>query len=253
MADQSQDLADVPAVILCGGLGTRLRSVVADRAKAVALIGDQPFLALQLKWLWAQGIRTTWLAAGYHAESIRTLLPEITPKGMTLHLICEPHPLGTGGAILNLWEQVEGEVVMVLNGDSMVAADLKAFFAFHRHNNAQISVLASAVEDASAFGVLTLNEKNQILSFSEKKGTGAGLVNAGVYLFQKTSFPGLLSNESLVPGQAFSLENDFFRRLSPAGFLAYVQAGHFLDIGTPVSYADAQVDLGRYLHIDDGT
>jgi D-glycero-alpha-D-manno-heptose 1-phosphate guanylyltransferase len=221
------------AIILAGGLGTRLRSVVADLPKAMAPVNGRPFLAYLLDALIAAGFDSAILAVGYKSEQIRTHFGE-RYRSLPLRYSVETEPLGTGGAIKLAMEQVDTTTVFVLNGDTYVELDYQAMLAAHNEAKAALTVAVHAVPDASRYGALDIVD-GRIHGFLEKGCAGPGSINAGVYV---------LSRDLLTPynlPRAFSFETDFLvprvREIRP---LAFRTQGIFIDIGVPEDYVRAR-------------
>ena len=217
------------ALILCGGLGTRLRSVVADRPKALASSGDDPFLTLQVRFLMRYGVRRCILCTGHMSEQIESWRG---PEGCTIIISRETEPLGTGGAVAQAFQHVQSDPFLVLNGDSFCNVALDRFST----EDGPASIVVAPVEDTSRFGRVNFDSNRYILSFDEKaNATGAGWINAGIYRFTRAAF------DRAAPQTArFSLEREVFPRLIAAGLRAFqAEAGSFIDIGTPESYARA--------------
>jgi len=224
------------AIVLAGGLGTRLRSVVADRPKAMAEVGGQPFLAHVLDQLAASGFETAILAVGYRAEQIRAHFG-VCHRQLQLRYSAEDEPLGTGGAIVAALRNATSNDVFVVNGDTFVDVDHQAMEAAHRDGRSAVTIAVHAVADVERYGALDL-DGSRIRGFLEKGRRGAGWINAGVYVLARS----LLERRAL-PAR-FSFESDFLvprvRELCP---LAFITEGMFIDIGVPEDYARAQTLL----------
>lgn len=219
------------AIILAGGFGTRLRSVIPDLPKPMAPIHDKPFLAHLLIYLKAQGITDIILSLHYQAEKITEYF-QSQYEGLRITYTTEEKPLGTGGAIINaLTHYHHKQPIFVLNGDTMVKMNYQTMLA--QHNNAQISMALRHVDDCSRYGKVLTNE-NRIIEFKEKGEPGSGYINAGVYLIQ----PDLFAQYSLP--QQFSLEQDFiFPHIAKINAQAFITEDYFIDIGIPEDYARA--------------
>lgn len=222
------------AIVLAGGLGTRLKAVVPDLPKPMAPIRGRPFLAYVLDCLAKNGVRRVVLSTGYRAEAVQAHFGQ-RYGGVDLAYSIEAHPLGTGGATRRALAQTAGEDVFVVNGDTLMPLDYAAMRDAHRAGGGAITVAVREVADTGRFGRVTLSAGGEIEAFAEKAGGGPGLINAGVYLLQRALFDGHALPE------AFSLETDFLgprvRELRAAAFLA---RGWFVDIGIPEEYARAQ-------------
>jgi NDP-sugar pyrophosphorylase family protein len=227
--------SEITAVILAGGLGTRLRSEVADRPKALAQVSGKPFLEIILGQLEKFSIRKAVICVGYMGEQIESQYGS-SFQSIEISYSHERSLLGTGGAMRYALDLVKTVLILGLNGDSFCDYNLSEFITFHKQKNARASLLLSPATDVSAFGSVALNEDNQITSFIEKSAAaGTGLVNAGVYLIDP-----LLLRE-IQPGRVFSLEKDIFPGWVGRDFYGYPSSSNlFIDIGTPKSYRQAQ-------------
>ncbi|HWG44466.1 MAG TPA: nucleotidyltransferase family protein [Gemmataceae bacterium] len=231
----AETLADVTGVILAGGLGTRLRSRIADRPKVLAPVHGRPYLAYLLDQLAGAGLRNVVLLTGYLAEQIRSEFGD-SYAHLRLAYSVEPSPLGTAGALRQALPHLLTPTVLLLNGDSYCAASLFDFREFHNRQGADFSLVLTPVEDCSRYGKVCLGPDDRVLRFEEKsQGAGAGWVNAGIYLLSRSLI------EEIPTGDSVSLERDMFPTWAADkrcfGFPCHAQ---FLDIGTPESYARAE-------------
>jgi NDP-sugar pyrophosphorylase family protein len=230
-------MGEVPALILAGGLGTRLRSVLPDLPKNLAPVGGRPFLTYLLDQLEAAGVRRVVLCTGYRAGQIRQALG-VRYGQLALSYSEETEPLGTGGALRQALSQVDAGLVLALNGDSYVHGDLREYHSWHRRHRFAGSLLLTRVPDAGRFGTVTVDELGAVQSFEEKRGLAVpGLINAGVYLLSRTLL------EALPAGRAVSLEKEAFPRWLKDGLGGFCTRSPFLDIGTPESFARAETFL----------
>lgn len=216
------------AYVLCGGFGTRLQSVTQGGQKALVAVHGAPFLQAVLCQLAQAGVTDTVLCAHFRADQMAEQLPALAEAcGLTLHLVVEAQPLGTGGALLNaLQERPAQGRYLVLNADTFLDAP-----AYRQAlQGAGNCVLGVKVAERSRYGSLALDGAGGLLAIEEKGPTGPGLVNAGVYAFVATAFAG-----SAV--QACSLERDLLPSLLQAGVGVAQYEGRFIDIGTPESFA----------------
>lgn len=222
------------AAVLAGGLGTRLRSIVADRPKALAEIYGRPFLTYLLDQLVEAGIREVVLCTGYMGEKIRLALGE---SYGSLHLAYsqEPSPLGTGGALRYALPLLESTTVLVMNGDSYCDVNLQKFWAWHDAQGAAATLVLTWVPDTGRYGRVELNGHGAVTGFNEKAAEGRpGWVNAGVYLLSAR----LLRR---IPAQReVSMEREVFPTWAGRGLYGYQSDGRFLDIGTGENYAAAE-------------
>jgi NDP-sugar pyrophosphorylase family protein len=222
------------AAILCGGLGTRLRPVVADRPKPLAPVHGRPLLTYLLDQLAAARVREVVLLTGYRADKVRAALGD-RYAGMRLVYSAEPTPLGTAGAVRLALPTLAGPTALLLNGDSYCDVDLAAFRASHRRRAADVSVVLARVPDASRFGRVEVSRDGRVRRFREKEAAaGRAWINAGVYLIERRLL------EALRPGRPLSLERDLFPAWAAgARLFGFRCRGRFLDIGTPESFAEA--------------
>lgn len=232
------------AIILAGGLGTRLRSVVADRAKPMADVAERPFVEWLLLALSRAGLTRATLAIGHLADGVRRYFDAREALGIEVRFSEERERLGTGGAARLAAEGLDCERLLVLNGDSYVPLLLPALAAAHRDRTPAATVRLVHVDDAGRYGRVELDAAQpdgcgSVRAFHEKQpGAGAGLINAGVYLVERAA---LLDG---LPAGPSSLEREWFPALVDAEALVGVAGpGPFLDIGTPEAYAAAAGQL----------
>jgi NDP-sugar pyrophosphorylase family protein len=227
---------DVKAILLVGGRGTRLRSVVPSKPKVLAPIGERSFLELVVRQLRLQGIRNLVMCTGYLTEQIESRFGDGRIWDVSIEYSKEEEPLGTAGAIkrtqCHLHDVPE---FLVLNGDSFLEINFHDLIAFHRsHDGAVATIAVVRVEDAGRYGTVHLDASDRITSFAEKTGTHTpGLVNGGVYVFSQAVWQHL-------PEGSAGLERDVLPRLLEQGVYAQEHHGMFIDIGTPTDYARAQ-------------
>ena len=226
---------DLPALLLVGGKGTRLQSVVSAKPKPLAPVGGAPFLELLLWQLGAQGMRRVVMCSGHLAEQIEEQFGDGAGWGMEIAYSKETQPLGTAGAVKLAASHLGAHShLLVMNGDSFLEMDLRRLIAFHRQHQALVTIAARHVPDTARYGTLRVNQVNRIVGFEEKNGAATpGLINGGVYVFH----PAVLQE---IPEGPASLEKDVFPRLLEKAIFAVPQEGMFIDIGTPEDYARAQ-------------
>lgn len=226
------------AIILAGGYGTRLQSVIKDIPKPMAPIKGRPFLTYLLDNLAAENFNHIILSTGYLHEKIENFFGNHY-KEMKISYAHEKEPLGTGGAIQYALSFCKSPNVIVLNGDTLFKVNLSQFIQFHKNKNTLLSIVLRNVEDVSRYGSVSINNKNQIIDFSEKqKNLGEGYINGGIYILQKELF-----NRYPQP-QKFSFEKDILEKLyTQELFYGWVSKDYFLDIGIPEDYARALIEL----------
>ncbi len=220
------------AIILAGGLGTRLRGVIGGVPKPLAPVQGRPFLIWLLDLLAQQGMRRIVLATGYKAEMVHAVIGERW-QGMRIDYAVESTPLGTGGAIVQARRLIEGEDTFVLNGDTYLELDYAHFATAMRVQHAGLGMALAQVPDVSRYGAVHIaNER--VTGFSEKGGTGPGWINAGVYWVPRSlSMPAAT--------QVYSFEDSVLRAAAQQGTLhACTATDAFIDIGVPEDFQRAQ-------------
>jgi NDP-sugar pyrophosphorylase family protein len=228
----SEEVSDITAVIIAGGRGTRLQSVVADTPKALAEVCGRPFMTYLFDQLIRFRIKRAVLCTGFLGEKIQERFGNAY-QSLALDYSREPHPLGTGGALKNAFSHFTSDPVLVCNGDSFCDADIAAFWNWHAAKKASASLLLTKVEDAGRYGKAETDADGAIVRFSEKGNRGPGFINAGVYIVNKESI------FSVPSGKPVSLENEVFPQWIGRGLYGYRSEGRFIDIGTPEDYARA--------------
>jgi NDP-sugar pyrophosphorylase family protein len=225
------------ALVLCGGLGTRLRSAVPHLPKALAPVGDRPFLDILLGHLAAQGVRRFVLCVGHRADDVVEAVPRLRQHGEIV-ISREASPLGTGGALRHALPHVRGQRFIALNGDSLSHIELAHLLGFHLAHRARVSIGLAPAATSSEGGVVRLGAGESIAAFDEKGLARAdAFTNVGVYVIERDVLAGAEWPE------AFSLEHDVFPRLVGRGLYGYAQPGGFLDIGTPERWRAASEQL----------
>lgn len=231
----SDNPSEMPvAAILVGGLGTRLRPVLAGGQKVVAPVAGRPFLSRLLAQLDGAGFRRVVLCAGYRADEVRAAVGG-GYGGLRIEVSVEPEPLGTGGALRHALPGLDTDPVLVMNGDSWCEMDLLSFRTFHAQTGSPASIVVREVDDISRSGWVAFLPGGEVTGFVEKgcKG-GRGWINAGIYLLGRALL------DSIPSGRPVSLEKETFPAWIGRGLRAFPTTGKFLDIGTPESYAAAQ-------------
>jgi mannose-1-phosphate guanylyltransferase len=221
---------DLEAVILAGGLGTRLGGVLGDLPKTMAPVGGRPFLGRLLDQLVADGIGRVLLCLGHRAGPA---LDWLAAAPLPAVAIVESRPLGTGGALRLALPRLGGHrPVLVMNGDSWIDAPLAPFLAAHRRAGTVGSLLCVEVEDGARYGRIERDAIGRVLRFREKDGSpGRALISAGRYLLEQPVL-------DRIAGDAHpSLESGLLQALPPSALHAHAVVGSFFDIGTPASLA----------------
>jgi NDP-sugar pyrophosphorylase family protein len=219
-------------LILAGGYGTRLNSVVADRPKVLAVVKGRPFLSYVLDQLSILEIRSVIICSGYKGEMIFETF-RYRYKDIELIYSQEQNPLGTAGALRLALEHCSAEYLMVMNGDSFCDADIASFLKWHYLKQADCSILLAYMPNTMRFGSVKTDEEGKIEAFEEKGQAGSGWINAGVYIIRREIIALLPVNRMV------SLEKEVFPHLTGNRFYGYKSYGSFIDIGTPASYRQA--------------
>jgi len=224
-------------IVLAGGLGTRLRSVVADVPKCMAPVHNKPFLAYIIGYLESYGIERFIFSLGYKHEVITQYLTLHFPR-LNAELVVEEEPLGTGGAIKLSCEKATGNNVIIANGDTLFKADVNILAKTHLQHRADCTLALKPMQNFDRYGVVELKEDNTIKSFEEKQFYKTGLINGGLYALNLNTF----LKEDL-PSK-FSFEKDYLEALyNKRAMIGVVQDAYFIDIGIPADYERAQQEL----------
>ena len=225
------------AVVLAGGLGTRIKHLVPAVPKPMVQIHGRPFLEWVIGYLRREGIRRVLISTGHLGQVIEKHFAAQPVDDVAVHCAREAAALGTAGGFLNAVSASgdRPDAWLVCNGDSLVFADLKAATAPLGEPQVEGVVVGVAVPDASRYGRLAFDKTGRLLKFEENK-PGTGVMNAGIYIFK----PALLSQ--FPSKRPLSFEQDVFPQLLAAGVHLHVgvNAAPFLDIGTPESLALAE-------------
>jgi len=229
------------AIILAGGLGTRLRPVVSDLPKPMAPIAGRPFLTYLLQFLEMNGVRRVVLAVGYRKETICSFFGS-SYGGMKLRYSSEEEPLGTGGGLLQSLAYVDDPSALVLNGDTFLRLNYQAMAATLDHQpDAPLVVALRPIENASRYGAAIV-AGGRIHGFTARGTAGPGLINAGCYLVARDIF----QRYPMPP--KFSWEEDFLQSRSPeVRPIAFECDVPFIDIGIPESLHEAQTLIPEWI------
>lgn len=231
---------DTKAVLLVGGLGTRLRPVVPSAPKPLARIGERPFLQLLIRQLASQGLRRLVMCTGYLGDQIEREFGDGTEFDVRIEYSREPQALGTGGAIKFAQRYLASlPYFLVTNGDSFLDIDFNRLIQVHCSRQALATIAVLPVTNSGRYGTVRIDPDNRVLEFCEKTGQDSpGLINGGVYVFSSA----ILDH---IPNGQVSLEKDVFPQILRHGVYSLKQEGMFIDIGTPADYAHAQLLLDR--------
>lgn len=224
------------ALVLAGGLGTRLRAAVPDRPKVLAPIRGVPFVDILLAALRERGVRRVVLLVGAMHEQVEAHVHDNLPaelRDLDIAFSLETTPLGTAGAVKNAARFCDQPFLLV-NGDTYFTFDLPSLVAGHERLGTLVTLAACPIDDTSRYGSLDLDDAGRVRAFREKAtSAGSGVINGGIYLMD----PGVL--DEIPGGRAVSLETEVFPKLvaaAPSRIGAVVQHGDFFDIGTEASY-----------------
>jgi D-glycero-alpha-D-manno-heptose 1-phosphate guanylyltransferase len=241
----------VEAIILAGGLGTRLHSVVPDLPKCMATVNGKPFIFYDIKYLHKQGIEKFIFALGYKHEVIIEYIEALQVNYKTsdslrtsqnpsfaVEYSIEKEPLGTGGAIKLASTVSKEKNVLVVNGDTLFKVDVTRLSDFHISNNAHCTLSLKPLKKFERYGIVELNNDQSIKHFKEKRYFDEGLINGGMYLLNANKF-----SEEELPTK-FSFEKDYLEKFyRHRKMYGVVQDRYFIDIGVPEDYRRAQREL----------
>lgn len=232
------------AIIIAGGLGTRLQPTVPYLPKSMAPVGGRPFLEYLLKYLENNFVQNIILSLGYKADSIIRHFGTVFGK-LNLSFIVENEPLGTGGAIMKALDYTSSDNVIVMNGDTLFDVDLPEMLQQHIISKALVTVALHEVPDTGRYGAVVTNADGRIVAFREKQpGAGRGHVNGGVYIFSREYL------KTLNLPEKFSLEKDLFQaHFSDGSYYGYYDSGYFIDIGIPADYNRAFDEIPEIIRL----
>lgn len=226
-------------IILAGGFGTRLQSVVNDVPKSMAEVADKPFLEYLLNYAAEQQFDHIVLSLGYKAKVITDWIGK-HEWPLTVSYIVEDTPLGTGGGIKLAMQKTSSQNVFIINGDTFFDVDCTAFQAFHESMQADLSIALKPMTDFDRYGSVTINEKKRILTFNEKQHCKEGLINGGMYLVNSDVLKKLNLPEK------FSFEKDIMEaQVDNLNIFGFEQDRYFIDIGIPSDFKKANIDFKR--------
>jgi len=225
------------AIVLAGGLGTRLRTVVSDLPKCMAPVAGRPFLFYVINFLQSQGVEKFIFSLGYKHEAIEEYLRERFPT-VNYQIVIEEEPLGTGGAARLACSKATEKNVLLANGDTMFKINVDALISFHSEKKSPCTLSLKPMNDFDRYGVVELNADSAINDFKEKQYYKTGLINGGLYAinvdrFLKEDFP-----------EKFSFEKDYLeKKYKEQAMYGLVQDEYFIDIGIPEDFNRAQTEF----------
>ena len=227
------------AIILAGGLGTRLRAAVPDLPKCMAQVNEQPFLKYVIDHLLTQGITHFIFSLGFKHEVIEAYIAKAFPS-LLYKISLENEPLGTGGAIKLACKLAKEKSVLIVNGDTLFKIDINKIAGFHSLSGANCTLSLKPMKNFDRYGVVEINEDLEITRFNEKQQYDEGLINGGVYALHTNKF----MDENLP--EKFSFEKDYLEALYKTRRMFGVeQDEYFIDIGIPEDYERAQRELKK--------
>ena len=216
-------------IILAGGKGTRLRSVVADVPKPMAPVDKRPFLEYVILALAAQGLREIVLSVGHRKDVIRSYFRNGSRLGVDISYCEEDRPLGTGGAVREAIRATGGSRFLILNGDTFNRFDYLSMEANHVSTKALVTIALILKNNTGRYGLVTMDGRNRVCGFTEKEHQGKGYINCGVYIVDRDIVNGM-------PDGPFSLERELFPALIGGSMYGYPGRHFFIDIGIPATY-----------------
>lgn len=227
------------AIVLAGGLGTRLRSEIGARPKSLALINGRPFISYLVNYLKNEGVTDIIFSLGFGSEEMISILPEICGD-LDCSYVVEDEPLGTGGAISLALGRIKSEDVFVMNGDTMFPVSLHSLRAFHKKTQASLSIALKMMNDFDRYGTVEVDQNGKITGFNEKKYCPQGYINGGIYLIHKPWW------QSLDLPQKFSVERSVLEHYCSQGVIRGLPFDdYFIDIGIPDDYRRAAIEFEK--------
>ena len=229
------------AVVLVGGEGTRLQPLTFTTPKQMLPVAEVTVVERVLGHLAAHGVTEAVLSLGYQPDVFLTAFPDDRAAGVALSYAIDPEPLDTAGAVRFAARSADvDETFVVVNGDVLTDQDLTAIFAFHRSRGASATIALTRVADPSAFGVVALDADGRVQAFVEKPAPGTApsdMINAGAYVLE----PSVLTR---IPEGRSSIERQLFPALvDEQCVFASPSTAYWIDVGTPATYLQAQLDL----------
>lgn len=229
------------AVILVGGLGTRLRPLTCNTPKPMIPLVNQPFIEHMIENMRDQGITEVILAVQYLADRFRETLGDGSRLGVKVHIAEEPEPRGTAGAVKNVEHMLDG-TTFVFNGDVMTDLDLQAMLAFHRERRSKLTIALTPVEDPTAFGLVETADDGRIHRFLEKpapEDITTNMINAGTYIIEPEVF------RYVPPAQHYMFERGLFPVMLQTSdpMFGFPSNSYWTDVGKPQTYLEVHHDI----------
>ena len=237
------------AIVLVGGEGTRLRPLTYTTPKQLLPVAGVPMLERAVRHLSAHGVDEVILSMGYKADAFLAAYPDNTCAGVPVRYVVEDEPLDTGGAIAFAADEAAvADTFVVVNSDVLTDIDFTALVALHRSTGARTTIGLTAVDDPSRFGVVVTNADARVTAFIEKPAAGTAptnLINAGIYVMEPAAL------DMIDRGRRVSVEREVFPAMVDAGTLFAAEGdGYWIDIGNPVAYIQANLDIAGNSVVD---
>jgi len=216
------------AIVLAGGIGSRIESVAGGLPKALLDVEGRPFIEYVLDQLIDAGVEHVVIACSYKWQMIADYLGE-EYRTLSIDYSVEQYPLGTGGAIKQAFDLFDLPEAIVVNADTLFKIDLAELERQHHEHNAFITLALRNVDDVSRYGEVTVGDNNRLASFNEKSRTGPGLINGGIYIVDAETW----DDTGIDVDDKFSFETDVLQRVELGIFYGFAMDGYFIDIGIP--------------------
>ena len=233
-------IKNIDIIILAGGLGTRLRSIIGNNPKCLSPVNGQPFIHFLMDQYVAQGFKRFIVSVGYQKEKV---IKSLKFRKDCKIIFCEEYePLGTGGAIKKSEQYITSNNVIIINGDSFINLNTDHLVNWHYKMESDCTIVATEIENSNRYGTIEIGKKSRLVGFKEKNDTSSqGLVNAGIYVMNKSIF-------NLMPDEKpFSVELEFFPKILNESTYAYICNKELIDIGTPDSYKKFMENYQKYI------
>ncbi|MFC1637704.1 sugar phosphate nucleotidyltransferase [Candidatus Margulisiibacteriota bacterium] len=226
------------AVIIAGGLGTRLRPLTQNTPKPIVPVVNRPFVVHQIEHLVKHGVAEVILNLHYLSHEIKKILGDGRHWGIKIHYSIEKHPLGTAGAVKNAEEFFDDQPMVIFNGDILTDINITKVVDFHREKNASVTLTLTEVEDPTAFGLVPTDQQGRVKEFIEKPSwerVTVKTVNAGIYVINPEIF------NDVPKEKPYMFERDLYPSLLGAGvpIFGYLSHAYWIDIGNPDKYKEA--------------
>lgn len=221
-----------------------MREVIKDIPKPMAPVKDKPFLEYLILQLSKWGIKEIVLSVGYKKDNIKSYFVNGRKWGVNIEYSEENEPLGTGGALKKALKLIDEEQFIAMNGDSLIDLNFKDFLTFHNDKRGEASICLLYTDNVSRFGKVKVDSNNEVIDFAEKSGVKDGLINGGVYIFNRCI------DRCIAEGRT-SLENDVLPALVKKRLYGMITEGFFVDIGIPSDYSNLCSSPGELLKVID--